>query len=81
MELFLSGVDNYEGSNLYSEDCKLVNYTTVIAYREGDDIYLNGNYYSPTTSKHQNQIRNSGDEYYEVTYPELEDIMNGKPIE
>ena len=81
---FVRGNDNCEGSNLYSENKELINYKTVIAIRTVDYIALNSDYYSPTTSVHQNRIRRSGYDYIEVTEDEIKDIQAGffidKPI-
>lgn len=51
------GATKGKGSNLYIEGNKLINWTTCIAYRHGNKIYLNGNKYSQTTSGHQNYMR------------------------
>ncbi|MBO8161115.1 MAG: hypothetical protein H0Z24_05715 [Thermosipho sp. (in: Bacteria)] len=45
------------GNRLRIEGDKLINYSTVIAYRYKRNIILNNTKYSPTTSKHQNRVR------------------------
>lgn len=91
---FVKGEDNCKGSNLYSENGKLINYKTIIALRHPMGLVLNGNSYSPTTSVHQNRIRRSGVEYIETTEKGIKEIRdtghttekqvfsrNGEPLE
>lgn len=51
------GATKGKGSNLHIEGNKLINWTTCIAYRKGDKIFLNGKKYSTSTSVHQNFMR------------------------
>lgn len=57
VEKFVMGYDNNKGSNLYSEDSKLINYKTVIAFRSPEGLYINNDYYSRTTVVHQNRLK------------------------
>lgn len=55
---FLNGWTEGKGSHLQIEGRKLYNYSTCIAYRtDCEGFILNGERYSQTTTKHQNQIR------------------------
>lgn len=64
VKAFLNGATEGKGSNLRIEGRKLINYSTVIAYKiKTKGILLNGQNYSPTTSRHQNQIRREFDKY------------------
>lgn len=53
------------------EGDELINYSTVIAIRKGNKIYLNNNHYSMTTTAHQNRIRKFAYELEELTANEL----------
>jgi len=57
IESFINGATKGSGSNLIIKDNELINYSTVIAKREGNKILLNNRKYSPTTSRNQNIIR------------------------
>ena len=54
---FINGATKGTGSNLTIEGNNLINYSTVIAKREGNKILLNNRKYSKTTSRNQNIIR------------------------
>ncbi len=60
----LNGVFYYKGRTLTTNGQELVNYSTVIAYKEGKNLYLNSGKYSVTTSKIQRQLENLAKEYY-----------------
>lgn len=59
--------------NLYIAGNNLINYSTVIATRKENKIYLNKNHYSQTTSKIQNMIRRSVNAI-EITESEIRNI-------
>ena len=53
----LNGVFYYEGRTLQTDGTDLINYKTIIAYFDNDNIlHLNKTKYSATTSKIQNQL-------------------------
>lgn len=54
---FVNGATKGSGSNLTIAGNELINYSTVIARREGNKILLNSNKYSKTTTVNQNIIR------------------------
>lgn len=54
---FINGAKKGRGSNLYIDGDHLVNYSTVIASRDGEKIILNAKKYSSTTSRNQNIVR------------------------
>ena len=57
LESFINSATKGSSSNLIIRDNELINYSTVIARREGNKIILNNRKYSPTTSRNQNIIR------------------------
>ena len=57
LESFINGAIKGTGSNLTIEGDNLINYSTVIAKREGNKILLNNRKYSKTTTVNQNIIR------------------------
>ena len=60
IDSFINGATEGKASNLKIDDNKLINYQTCIAWRlDNNDILLNGQRYSNTTSVHQNRIRRS----------------------
>jgi hypothetical protein len=68
-----------KAGNLFSDGKTLINYSTIIAKRipEQNNIYLNSNKYSPTTSKIQNMIRRSANydqKIEEITEQEINKI-------
>ena len=53
----LNGYYYYEGRTLQTDGTDLINYSTIIAYFDNDNIlHLNKSKYSATTSKIQNQL-------------------------
>jgi hypothetical protein len=60
--------------NLFISGNKLINYSTVIATRKENKIYLNNNHYSQTTSKIQNMIRKSTNSIIEITESQIKNI-------
>ena len=53
----LNGVFYYEGRTLQTDGTDLINYSTIIAYFDNDNIlHLNKSKYSATTSKIQYQL-------------------------
>lgn len=72
---FINGACEGKGSNLKIEGNRLINYTTCIAYRLGNTIYLNSTKYSQTTSRHQNQIRREGYKVIEMKEKELKEFV------
>lgn len=76
IKAFIEG-KNAIGSNLISVDGKLINYTTVIASKEDNIIYLSNKHYSQTTSIHQNRIKQLMGEYQALILKEVEhDVLN-----
>mgnify|MGYP000982306598 CR=1 FL=1 len=59
IETFINGGNKAKTANLYIDGENLVNYSTVIAHRINNRIYLNSTKYSQTTSRIQNMIRNN----------------------
>jgi len=57
LQSFVNGAVTGRGSNLIIKDNELINYSTVIAKREGNKILLNNRKYSKTTTVNQNIIR------------------------
>lgn len=56
----INGVFTYKGQTLKTNSLELINYSTVIAWKErkdSDTIHLNTKKYSQTTSKIQSKIR------------------------
>lgn len=55
---YVRGANKGKASNLKIEGDKLIQYETVIAYRIASKFYcVNGDYYSPTTSRVQNYLK------------------------
>lgn len=56
---FINGSRKGKGSNLKIENNKLINYYTCIAFRNtlNNEIVLNNQHYSQTTTIHQNRIK------------------------
>ena len=52
-----NGIYGYQGRTLQTDGNKLINYSTIIAYFEDDNLYLNTRKYSVTTSKIQTAIK------------------------
>lgn len=53
----INGYYTFKGTTLSIEGDNLINYTTIIATRDGDTIKLNTTKYSRTTSKIQSLIK------------------------
>lgn len=68
---FVNGAEKGRGSNLYIEGDKLINYSTVIAKRQGSKILINKKHYSKTTSTHQNRLKRFSNNYELVSEQEL----------
>lgn len=54
----------YEGRTLSTDGKFLTNYSTIIAYKQDDKLYLNKGKYSITTSKIQGQLNYLSKDYY-----------------
>lgn len=55
---YVRGANKGKASNLKIEGDKLINYETVIAYRmTPNNFMINGEHYSPTTSRIQNLLK------------------------
>lgn len=73
---FVLGETKGKASNLKIEGNKLINYYTVIALRKGNDIYLNIDKYSSTTSRNQNLVRRfTNNVLIEVTEEEINNLI------
>ena len=59
-----NGYYSYKGNTLTTDGIQLINYSTVIAYKENGKLYLNKGKYSVTTSKIQSQLRRLATDYY-----------------
>lgn len=58
IDWYVRGANKGKASNLKIEGDKLINYETVIAYRMGSRLFMiNGEHYSPTTSRIQNYLK------------------------
>lgn len=58
IDWYVRGANKGEASNLKIEGDKLIQYETVIAYRMASRMFcVNGDYYSPTTSRVQNYLK------------------------
>lgn len=75
---FINGESKGKCGNLSIKGNKLINYYTCIAYRIGNQIYLNAQKYSQTTTKNQNILRR---ESYNITEYETENIFNSSIAE
>ena len=60
----LNGCFYYEGRTLTTDGKKLINYQTIIGYKEGDKLYINKTKYSSTTSKIQSYLRREAQDFY-----------------
>ena len=54
----------YKGNTLTTDGTTLINYQEVIAYKEGNKLYLNKGKYSVTTSKIQSQLKGLAKAFY-----------------
>ena len=65
---------------LVVDENTLINYSTVIAYRTKGYVVLNTDYYSKTTSKHQNRIREYTHDslLIETTHKKLQKLRRGE---
>lgn len=71
-----NGYYYYEGRTLATDGKFLTNYSTIIAYKEDNKLYLNKGKYSVTTSKIQSQLNYLSKDYYnsnEIIYYEDND--------
>lgn len=58
IDSFINGATEGKASNLRIEGDKLIQYRTVIAYRCASKLFfINGEHYSPTTSRVQNYLK------------------------
>ena len=67
---------SYEGRTLTTDGKFLTNYSTIIAYKEDDKLYLNKGKYSVTTSKIQSKLNYLATDYYnanEIIHYEVND--------
>jgi hypothetical protein len=71
---FISGDTKGKVNNIRIEGEKLINYNTIIAVRRKNNIILNKDKYSVTTSKIQNIIRKSAYNITEITEQEIKNI-------
>lgn len=53
----VNGCYIYKGRTLWTRDNELINYSTRIAYIEGNNLYINIKKYSSTTSKIQSKLK------------------------
>ena len=60
----LNGCYYYKGRTLETDGEKLVNYSTIIAYKKDNKLYLNKHKYSVTTSKIQTKLSYLASNYY-----------------
>ena len=62
--------------HLRSRDGKLFSYNTIIAEKDGEFLYVNITKYSPTTSRHQNNVLRKANEYFNskkiITFNDVE---------
>lgn len=84
LDWYLRGANKGKASNLVIDGDKLIQYETVIAYRMSSGlICINGEYYSPTTSRVQNYLKrqlNSKSSLY-VIFDTEEEFNSNLPIE
>ena len=59
-----NGYYTYKGNTLTTNGTMLINYQEIIAYKEGDKLYLNKGKYSATTSKIQSQLKRLATDFY-----------------
>ena len=71
--IYGGGFYSYKGRTLTTNGIELINYSTVIAYKKDNVLYLNANKYSITTSKIQSTLKCLAKRYYD-----LEDIREYK---
>ena len=66
-----NGYYTYKGRTLTTDGITLINYSTIIAFKENDKLYISKRKYSRTTSKIQGQLAYLATDYYknsEITY-------------
>ena len=69
----INGVFTYKGQTLKTDGIELINYSTRIAYKEGNKLYLNTQKYSSTTSHIQSKLKKLAENYnYEIVLKEGE---------
>ena len=59
------GYYTYKGCTLTSDGNTLINYSTVIAYKQDNKLFINKGKYSVTTSKIQGQLNTIATYYYD----------------
>ena len=59
-----NGYYMYKGRTLTTDGITLINYSTIIAFKENGKLYLNKNKYSVTTSKIQSKLHTMAKYYY-----------------
>ena len=59
----INGYYSYKGRTLWTRENELINYSTRIAYIEGNNLYINVKKYSSTTSHIQSKIKLLGKKY------------------
>ena len=59
----INGVYVYKGQTLKTNGLELINYSTRIAFKQDNKLYLNVGKYSVTTSKIQSKLRQLAIEY------------------
>ena len=60
----LNGIYYYKGNTLTTDGKFLTNYSTIIAYKQDNKLYLNKGKYSVTTSKIQSQLNYLAKQFY-----------------
>lgn len=63
LRTIVNGYYSYKGRTLWTRENELINYSTRIAYIEGNNLYINVKKYSSTTSHIQSKIKKLGKEY------------------
>lgn len=57
LRTIVNGYYSYKGRTLWTSDNELINYSTRIAYIEGNNLYINVKKYSNTTSHIQSKLK------------------------
>ena len=57
LRTIVNGYYSYKGRTLWTKGNKLINYSTRIAYIEGNNLYINVKKYSSTTSHIQSKLK------------------------
>lgn len=66
--------------SLSADDTYLYSYNTIICYKRGKTLYVNNKYYSATTNRHLNCLKNSNTSY-KIKYYNGEKITVHKLIQ